>query len=131
MILLDPGSHGFDFPTSHGYRLLFNTLEDYITGMSLPSWHQWISYETKSLNRASITELIIDSVERSIDLEEKYGLRSSFDADVARLWSVMVNKLVIDIVNDAMSLDEGERGERLKLFRESLENKLNEISAQF
>ena len=124
MILLDPGSHGFDFPERHGYHLRFKTLEDYITGMSLPSWHQWISYETTSLNRDSITKLIIDSVERSIDLEEKHGLRSSFDADAARLWSVMTNRLAIGVVNDAMSLDECEREERLKSFRVALESKI-------
>jgi len=127
MILLDPGSHGFDFPASHGYRLVFKSLEDYIDGMSLPSWHQWISYETKSLDRDSITKLIIDSVEHSIDLEEKYGLRSSFDADAARLFSVTVNKLAVDVVDDAMSLDEGERLQRLKSFLESLETKLRQI----
>jgi B12-binding domain/radical SAM domain protein len=128
MILLDPGSHGFDFPERHGYHLLFKTLEDYITGMSLSSWHQWISYKTTSLNRDSIAELIIDSVERSIDLEEKHGLRSSLDADAARLWSVMANRLAIGVVNDAMSLDEGERAARLKSFRGALENKIREIS---
>jgi radical SAM superfamily enzyme YgiQ (UPF0313 family) len=128
MILLDPGSLGFDFPERHGYHLLFKTLEDYITGMSLPSWHQWISYESTSLDRDSITKLIIDSVERSIDLEESHGLRSSMDADAARLWSVMTNRLAIGVVNDAMSLDEGERDERLKLFRWTLENKIREMS---
>jgi B12-binding domain/radical SAM domain protein len=128
MILLDPGSHGFDFPASHGYRLIFKSLEDYINGMSLPSWHQWISYETRSLNRNSITKLILDSVEHSIDLEEKYGLRSSFDADAARLFTVTANKLAIDVVNDAMDLDEGERLKRLESFRESLDTKLRQIS---
>jgi radical SAM superfamily enzyme YgiQ (UPF0313 family) len=130
MILLDPGSPGFDLPARHGYRLRFKSLEDYYQAMSLPSWHQWISYETTSLDRASITKLIIDSVERSIDIEEKYGLRSNFDADAARLWSVLANKLAIDVVDNAMGLDEDERRERLKLFRDSLENKLREISAQ-
>lgn len=128
MILLDPGSHGFDFPTSHGYRLIFKTLEDYINGMSLPSWHQWISYETKSLDRESITKLIIDSVEHTIELEEKYGLCSSFEADAARLWTVTANRLAIDVVNDAMSLHESERSERLKSFLESLDIKPRQIS---
>jgi B12-binding domain/radical SAM domain protein len=130
MILLDPGSHGFDFPTGHGYRLIFKTLEDYINGMSLPSWHQWISYETKSLDRDSIAKLIIDSVENTIDLEEKYGLCSSFEADAARLWTVTANRLAIDVVNDAMSLHEGERLEMLKSFIESLDIKLRQISPQ-
>lgn len=128
MILLDPGSPGFDFPGRHGYHILFKTLEDHITGLSLPSWHQWISFETTSLDRDSITELIIDSVERSIDLEERHGLRSSLDADAARLWSVTTNRLAIGVVNDAMSLDEGEREKRLKSFQGALENKIREIS---
>ncbi|HUI87270.1 MAG TPA: radical SAM protein [Anaerolineales bacterium] len=128
MILLDPGSPAFDFPGRHGYRLLFKTLADYVTGLSLPSWHQWISFETLSLNRDSITELILDSVGCSIDLEEKQGLRSSLDADAARLWSVMANRLAIGVVNDAMSLGEGARAERLRSFRGALENKLREIS---
>ncbi len=55
-------------------------------------------------------------------------MRSSFDADAARLWSVLANKLAIDVVNDAMSLEEGERGERLDSFREALEDKLRGIS---
>ncbi len=60
MILLDPGSLAFDRSTSYGYRLVFKNLEDYIKGMSLPSWHQWISYETKFLNRDEITKLTIE-----------------------------------------------------------------------
>ncbi len=51
MILLDPGSLAFDRSSSYGYRLIFKDFEDYVKGMSLPSWHQWISYETKFLDR--------------------------------------------------------------------------------
>jgi hypothetical protein len=40
----------------------------------------------------------------------------------------MTNRLAIGVVNDAMSLDEGEREERLKSFRGALENKIREIS---
>jgi B12-binding domain/radical SAM domain protein len=131
MILLDPGSLASDFPTDYGYRLIFKDLEDYINGMSLPSWHQWISYETKFLNRDLITRLIIDSIEYSINLRERYGFYSRFEADTARLCLVTANKLTIGVVNDAMSLhDEGEKMKRLKSFRESLDSKLREISAQ-
>jgi radical SAM superfamily enzyme YgiQ (UPF0313 family) len=131
MILLDPGSHAFDSPASYGYRLIFKKLEDYIKGMSLPSWHQWISYETKSLDRDAIAKLVIDSIEHSINLREKYGSYSSFDADTARLYYVLANRLAIDVVNDAMNLEESERLQRLEAFRESLDTKLREISAQF
>jgi len=130
MILLDPGSRAFDAPASYGYRLRFKNLEDYINGLSLPSWHQWISYETKSLNRDSITKLIIDSIERSIYLREKYGSYSNAEADTARLYYIVANKLAIDMVDDAMSLEESERTKRLDIFKDSLDSQLQEISAQ-
>jgi B12-binding domain/radical SAM domain protein len=132
MILLDPGSLAFDFPTRYGYRLIFKNLEDYINGMSLPSWHQWISYETKFLNRDLIAKLIIDSIEYSTNLREKYGVYSKAVAAAQRFRFVTANKLAIDVVNDAMSLDdEDEKMKRLKSFRESLDAQLREISAQF
>jgi len=108
MILLDPGSHAFDFPTSNGYRLIFKNLEDYIKGMSLPSWHQWISYETKFLNRDLITKLIIDSIEYSINLRERYGLYSKSEADAALSYFVKASKEIIEMTNRVMSLYEGE-----------------------
>jgi len=130
MILLDPGSPAFDSPTSYGYRLIFKNLEDYIKGMSLPSWHQWISYETKFLNRDSITKLIIDSLEYSINLRERHGLSSKFQTTIGS-FSLDGCKLAIDVVNQAMSLqDEGERLKRLRSFSESLNSKLREILAQ-
>jgi B12-binding domain/radical SAM domain protein len=131
MILLDPGSRAFDFPTRYGYRLRFKNLEDYITGMSLPSWHQWISYETKFLDRDLITELIIDSIEYSTNLREKYGVYSKAVATAQRFRFVTANKLAIGAVNEAMSLgDEDERMRRLKSFGELLNSKLREISAE-
>jgi B12-binding domain/radical SAM domain protein len=130
MILLDPGSQAFDSPKTHGYRLRFKNLEDYIKGMSLPSWHQWISYETRLLDRDSITRLVIDSIEHSIHLREKYGSYTTVDADMARLYYVFANKLAIDVVNNSMALDEVERMDKLRLFRESLDGQLRELAAQ-
>ena len=92
----------------HGYRLVFNSLEDYITGMSLPSWHQWISYETRNLNRESITRLIIDSIEQSIQLRERYGLYSKTEADAALSFFVKASKEIIEMMNTVQSLYEGE-----------------------
>ncbi len=130
MVLLDPGSRAFDSPASYGYRLIFKNFEDYNAGMSRPSWHQWLSYETKSLNRDSITKLIIDSMEHSTNLKEKYGLCSSYEADIARIRFVTANKLAIDVVDEAMNLDdEDERMKRLQSFRKFMDNKLKEIPA--
>ena len=126
MILLDPGSLAFDRPTSYGYHLIFKDLEDYIKGMSLPSWHQWISYETKFLDRDQIKKLTIDSLEYSINLRERSGFYSKSEADIARFCFVEASKETIDVVNEAMNIDdEGERLKRLKSFRESLDNKLS------
>jgi B12-binding domain/radical SAM domain protein len=118
MILLDPGSLAFDFPESYGYRLRFNNLEEYVKGMSLPSWHQWISYETKLLDKKLIAKLIIDSIEHSIGLREKYGLYSQPEAEMERICQVDVNRLVIEVVNEAMDFhDEEKKIERLKALR--------------
>jgi hypothetical protein len=130
MVLLDPGSRAFDSPASYGYRLRFKNLEDYAAGMSLPSWHQWLSYETKVLDRDSIVQLTVDSIEHSINLKEKYGLCSSYEADIARIRLVTANTLAIDVVNEAMGLDDEDgRMQRLESLRELLDNKLREIPA--
>ncbi len=130
MVLLDPGSHAFDYPSNHGYRLISKTLEDYIKGMSLPSWHQWLSYETKYLDRESIIKLIIASIEQSTNLREKYGVYSQAAAEAQRFRYVTANKLAIDVVDDAITLrDDDEKMARLKSFEEFLNSKLREVSA--
>jgi radical SAM superfamily enzyme YgiQ (UPF0313 family) len=121
MILLDPGSLAFDSPNKYGYRLTFKNFEDYIKGMSLPSWHQWISYETRFLNRDSITKLIIDSIEYSINLRQRYGIYSESEVEALRLNFVDASRLVIDVVNQTMGLsDEGEKSKKLRSLREHL-----------
>jgi B12-binding domain/radical SAM domain protein len=127
-LLLDPGSHGFDFPASHGYRLLFKNLADYINGMSLPSWHQWISYETKSLDRDAITKLIVESLEQATNLREKYGVYNR-SVVAANRYFVTASKLAVDAVNDAMNLDEMERRQRLEALRKLLDRELDRLSA--
>ncbi|MEM2924582.1 MAG: radical SAM protein [Methanocellales archaeon] len=74
MLLLDPGSLAFDFPEEYGYRLFFKNAEDYFKAMSMPSWHLWLSYETKYLSRKEILMLILESLEKKLELEEKYQL---------------------------------------------------------
>jgi hypothetical protein len=101
MILLDPGSLAFDFPSNYGFRLVFKNFEEYFRGMYLPSWHQWISYETKHLNRESIIMMILDSMECSIKLREKYGLFSKEETDEALYGLVTVNKMVIEATKKA------------------------------
>jgi B12-binding domain/radical SAM domain protein len=120
MILLDPGSLAFNHPKSYGYRLIFKNLEDYIKGLCLPAWHQWLSYETRFLDRDSIIKNIIDSIEHSINLREKFGLYSRSEAETEHLCFVDVNKLVVDVVNKAMTLDEDERLKELSSLKQYL-----------
>jgi B12-binding domain/radical SAM domain protein len=128
MILLDPGSPAFDYPANYGYRLRFSNLQEYIEGMSLLSWHQWISYETKYLNRESIAKLIIDSIEYSINLREKFGLFNGHEASSRKLRSVTINKMVMDIVDQAMDIeDEEERLEALRSFKKELDEALSKM----
>lgn len=75
-IVLDPGSLAFDEPETHGYKLLYHNLEEYVQGLSQPYWHHWLNYETPLLDRNAIAELILQSVEFTIDQREKYGFYS-------------------------------------------------------
>jgi len=129
MILLDPGSLAFDRASSYGYRPIFKTLEDYIAGMSLPAWHQWISYETKFLDREAIAKLTVDSLEFSINLRERIGFYSQADARTARFCFVEAGRQTIEVVNEAMQLeDEQERTEKLKDFSEYLDARLYQLN---
>jgi hypothetical protein len=96
MILLDPGSPEFDAPGNHGFKLIFKNFEDYFKGLYQPAWHQWISYETKYLDRKKIADLIMDSNEYSIKLRLKYGFFSKEEADEGLYGEVTVSKMVME-----------------------------------
>jgi B12-binding domain/radical SAM domain protein len=104
MLLLDPGSIGFDNSPDKGYSTIFKNLEDYIRGMSLPVWNQWISYETKLLDRKAITKLIVDSLERSINLRKQYGFYSAEQAEAALTYYVKADREIIDAVNKVLNI---------------------------
>ena len=96
MILLDPGAPAFDSPNDYGYRLIFKNFEDYYNGMSSPIWTEWLSYETKYLDKDLLLRQIIDSTEVSINLREKYGIYDPNTADIARQWFVDANRLLVE-----------------------------------
>lgn len=104
MILLDPGSFGFDNSPDSGYKLIFKNLEDYVKGMSMPVWSQWISYETKHLNKKEITELIIDSIERSINLRIQYGFYSKEEANEVLNYYVKTGREITSAVNNILNV---------------------------
>jgi radical SAM superfamily enzyme YgiQ (UPF0313 family) len=102
MVLLDPGSLAFDFPDRHGYRLVSKNLEDYVSAMALPSWHQWISYETRGMDRAAIVSLILDSIEKSMELYEEHGVYDRPRAARERRRHVDANRWIVEQVDLAM-----------------------------
>jgi B12-binding domain/radical SAM domain protein len=115
MIFMDPGSLAFDNPLNYGYRLVYRTLEEHVNAMSLPSWHQWINYETASLDCRAIAELMLDSLEYSISLREKFGIYSRLDALYERLFFVDVSRLVVRKIDEIMNIeDEVQRNMEIK-----------------
>ncbi len=92
------------------------------------SWHQWISYETKYLNRETIAKLIMDSIEYSISLRERFGVFSEHDASARKLRFVTINKMVIDVVNQVMDIeDEEEQLEVISTFKKELDEALSKM----
>jgi B12-binding domain/radical SAM domain protein len=120
MILLDPGSLAFDFPAKYGYRLIFRNLEEYIRGLSAPSWHQWISYETKHLDRNALAKLFLESIENSIYEREKHGMYDKTQATMER-FGVMAQRIVIDEVDRMPSFNQTEQSTRLRSLKEALD----------
>lgn len=129
MILLDPGSLAFDHPEKFGYKLVFKNLKDYVMGMSMPSWHQWISYETKFLDRAKIADLIIKLIEYSINLREKHGIHDRIQAFKEHLYYVLANRLIIKKVEEAMKHpNELERQLKLRMLKETIDKHLIQLA---
>jgi len=108
MLLLDPGSLAFDFPELYGYKLVFRNIEDYYRGLSNPSWHKWISYETQFLSRRDLAEITLQSLEYLSFLEEKYAFVS--DAPTknelsSRRFKVEVDRLIMEEVDNLYGIE--------------------------
>jgi len=114
MILLDPGSLAFDFPEKYGYRLIFKKFEDFYHKMQLPSWKHWISYESKFLKREDLTELILQSWERLLDLYEKHGFYTRSKAKSERL-KISLERIILKEADAILCMkDEKEKEKRLR-----------------
>ena len=96
-IVLDPGSLAFDRPEEFGYTLRYRNLEEYVAGMSQPSWHQWLNYETDSLDEAMLVDLILSTVEFSIQQRTKSGLYDNYQALAERIKTVLDREIVKEI----------------------------------
>jgi hypothetical protein len=56
-------------------------------GLSQPSWHQWLNYETENFDSAALADAILQSMAFVVDRREEYGFysRSQAAAEHARL----------------------------------------------
>jgi len=70
---LDPGSLGFEQPERHGYRILFQTLEEHRQALLSPSWKYSLNYETEWMTRQQIVDTAYEAILRLNRLKAKYG----------------------------------------------------------
>ncbi|HLA82487.1 MAG TPA: radical SAM protein, partial [Thermoleophilia bacterium] len=119
-ILLDPGSRAFDDPEACGYKLLYKNLEEYVEALSLPSWHQWLNYETELLDRAAIIELIQRSMDFVIDQREAAGFYSGPEAHYERC-RLEADRVVVETIDALMHLEPAERQDRIVTVRKNLD----------
>jgi len=124
MLLLDPGSLAFDFPEMHGYKLVFRNLEDYYRGLSNPSWHRWISYETQFLSKQDLAEITLQSLEYLTFLEEKYAFVSDTPTRNElsyRRFKLKVDRLTMEEVNDLSAVEDvHERDAKLDALKDAV-----------
>jgi B12-binding domain/radical SAM domain protein len=125
-ILLDPGSLAFDFPEKYGYKVLYKNLEEYIEGMSRPSWHQWLNYETELLDKRALTEVILQSIAFSIEQRAEYGFNNKYQAEAERR-KLKADVIAVQEVERIMKIDDTEAREKaLKDLRIKIDEFLKE-----
>ncbi|MHC1586595.1 MAG: B12-binding domain-containing radical SAM protein, partial [Candidatus Hecatellaceae archaeon] len=110
MLLLDPGSLAFENPEKFGYKLLYRSLEDYYGALLSPSWKDYVSYETKHLNREQIVNLYLYTMEKlsQIFLEAK---SSSWVR--AKLVEMRMERYLLEELDRIMACEWEEREDRL------------------
>jgi len=124
MILLDPGSLAFDRSHANGYSLRCRSFQDYYERLGLPSWKQWISYETDSLSAENIVNLVLDSTSRFADLFESFQLMSR-DQSQKLKQSVSLERIVLKEIDSIMHISDGEeKANRLNELREIVRDPL-------
>jgi len=121
-IVLDPGSRAFDSPEKYGYKLRFKNLEEYIQGLSRPSWHQWLNYETELLGTDAIVEKIFRSLEFTIDQKEAFGFLNENQAGFERVLLEM-DRAIVGEMDKLMNIEnQRERDFRIISIRKNLDN---------
>ncbi len=110
-IVLDPGSRAFDEPETHGYRLLYKNLEEYVEGLSQPSWDQWLNYETDLLGKSDILDMIYRSLDFTIDQREYYGFYGGTEAYYERC-RLEADKVIVGEMENVARIDDPQERER-------------------
>lgn len=112
-ILLDPGSPAFDEPEKYGYTLKHKSLKEYASALSSPSWHQWLNYETSSMNSAEMVEQIFSTIQFSVEQRYRTGFYDDAQA-IAESARAALDREAVRGVDEIMTDDNpGERQERL------------------
>lgn len=124
MIQLDPGSLAFDRPQLTGYSLKSRTFQDYYDQMGLPSWKQWISYETDSLGAEDLVNMVLDSSTRFVDLFEAFEFLSHDQSEKLRQ-GILLDRLVLREIDGILRIrDENQKRTRLNDLKEIVEDPL-------
>jgi radical SAM superfamily enzyme YgiQ (UPF0313 family) len=120
MILLDPGSLAFDFPEKYGYHLVFRDFEEYVKGLSAPSWHKWINYETEQLNKAELAEFFLESIDYETTEREKYGISAITNSLIDRFRTKAERMIIAEVDRITQLRNPDEELKRLALLKEAL-----------
>jgi B12-binding domain/radical SAM domain protein len=124
-IFLDPGSPAFDSPVEYGYKLRFQNIEEIIESRNLPSWHQWLNYETDQLDNDAIVEFIRESIVFSIEQREKYGIYDKHKAAIEKIRN-KTDKFAVNEVKRILNMQSTEeKGLRLVSLRKSIDSILD------
>jgi radical SAM superfamily enzyme YgiQ (UPF0313 family) len=108
-IVLDPGSQAYDEPEVFGYRLLYKDLEEYVDALSQPNWDRWLNYETESLDKDAIIDMIHRSTDFTIDQRERYGFYGAPEAYYERCRVEADRVIVEEMARVAQIADPAER----------------------
>jgi B12-binding domain/radical SAM domain protein len=73
---IDPACSYYRDPERFGYRLLYNTLEDYIQASLSPHWRDLLGYETEWMTRQDIVDVTYEAMLSLGAIKAKNGLVS-------------------------------------------------------
>ncbi|MEM3404425.1 MAG: cobalamin-dependent protein [Nitrososphaeria archaeon] len=106
MIFLDPGSLAFDHPEKYRYRLRFKQFNDYYQAMiKSPYWAQWISYETLDIDAVGQAKIILDSLEKILDLKKESGMITEEECKQRKL-DVELERIFVSEFDKIMKIED-------------------------